>query len=147
MELHCFSSLHCCGCKDEIKLLYVCVCVVRMCELEWAIEGVVYEKDSGRQKKKIIIKETVVAAEATDAEEWTGLIPPLYFSFSKRYHHDQQNNHEREGGSRKDRSENRTKAMNYNKPADCVFLLDCVTILSCQFHYTKGNDNKGRYLL
>lgn len=51
-----------------------------------------------------------------------------------------------EAGGR-DRSENRTKAKNYNKPADCVFLLDCVTVLSCQLHYTKGGDNKGRYLL
>lgn len=72
-----------------------------------------------KKKKKSIIKATVAATEAADVKGWTCTIAPLFFSFSKPYHHDQQNSHEREekgwrgvGGGwvwRKDRNEIKNK--------------------------------------
>lgn len=95
-----------------------------------------------------IIKEKAMGIEAVDAKGWRCLIPPLFFSpplIIKVISSWLAKHSWKEG--RLEERRIRTKAMNYSKQEDCMFVLDSVTIVSCLLYYTKGSDNEDRYLL
>lgn len=122
-------AVHACMSRNELK------------------KGVVYERKKMARVKKHFIKgdsRSCLGSMLKTEQAWI-------FPVSSHFQRDiimTSKTVMKEGGRGRDRRENRTKApLNYNKPVDCVFLLDCVTILSCQFHYTKGSDNRGRNVL
>lgn len=113
MELCCFSFLH--SCKDEIKFLharvcvslYACVCVCACaharacCTCVQTRAAVGYMSKTGcgkgeREEKHEREKKRPRLQMLKSERAW--FLPQFLVSFSKTYHHKQQNSHEREWG-------------------------------------------------